>query len=94
VFKGIVDVLSFSFPFPPSTSSTECCCYKHVLSMCLYMIMLVLCTCLCFGSIFHLWKKTCDLCLSKSILLNLTLCLPIASIFLHFTWHHSPLWLS
>jgi hypothetical protein len=45
-------------------------------------------------SIFHIWEKTYDLCLSGLDLLHLTWCPPIASIYLQTTWFHSSLWLS
>jgi hypothetical protein len=54
------------------------------------MIMLVLCICL---SVFHVWDKTCRLCVSEPGLLHLTWCPPIISIYLQTTWHYS-LWLS
>jgi hypothetical protein len=74
---------SFSFPFPPPQSSIEQFhYYKQVLHVNLYMIMLVLCICLSFGSIFHIWEKTCVLCLSEPGLLHLTWSPLIASIYL------------
>jgi hypothetical protein len=54
---------------------------------------LVLCICLSFGSIFHVWQKTRDFCVSKPGLLHLTWCLPIASIYLQTPCHYS-LWLN
>jgi hypothetical protein len=38
-----------------------------------------------FGSAFHIWEKTCGLCVSESGLLHLTGCPPIASIYLQTT---------
>jgi hypothetical protein len=40
---------------------------------------------LSFGSIFHIWEKTCVLCLYESSLLHLTWYPPIASIYLQTT---------
>jgi hypothetical protein len=54
------------FPFrPPLISIQLSHYYKHVLQIHLYMTMFVLCICLSFGSIFHIWEKTCSLCLSE-----------------------------
>jgi hypothetical protein len=52
---------------------------------------LLLCICLWFGSIFHLWEKTCGFCPSEPSLLHLTWCPPVAFIFLQTTCHYS-LW--
>jgi hypothetical protein len=40
------------------------------------------CVCLSFGSIFHIWEKTCDHCLFEPGLLHLTWCPPIVCIYL------------
>jgi hypothetical protein len=39
-----------------------------------------------FGSNFHVWEKTCDLCLSEAGLLHLTRGPPIAFIYLQTLW--------
>jgi hypothetical protein len=54
-----------------------------------YMIMLIF----VFGSIFHIWEKTCDLCLSEPGVLHLTWYSPDPSIGMWLTQFHSPLWL-
>jgi hypothetical protein len=59
----------------------------------LYMIMLVFVYMFFFGSIFHVWKKTCRFCVSNHGWLHLTWCPPIAPIYLQTTFHCS-LWLS
>jgi hypothetical protein len=46
-----------------------------------------------FGSIFHIWKKTCGFCVSDLGLLHLIWCLLFASIYLQTTCHYS-LWLT
>jgi hypothetical protein len=43
------------------------------------------CTCLSFGYIFHVWEKTCGLCVSESDLLHFTWSPPIASFYLQTT---------
>jgi hypothetical protein len=86
MFYNIIDALSFSFPFPPSPSSIEWFhYYTHVLHMGLYMIMFSFCVYLSLGSIFHIWEKTCGLCLSEPGLLHLTWYPWIASIYLQTT---------
>jgi hypothetical protein len=52
------------------------------------------CVCLSFGSIFHVWEKTCGLCLSEPSLLHLPWCLPTASTYLPTTCCYHSLWLS
>jgi hypothetical protein len=47
---------------------------------------------LSFGSIFHVWGKTCSLCLSEPGLLHLTWCPSIASIYLQTTCQNSYGW--
>jgi hypothetical protein len=90
----ITDALSFSFPFHFSQTSIEWFHYcKHILHLCLYMVMLVFVDMFVFGSIFHVWEKTCSLCVSEPGLLHLTWYLPVASIYLQTTCHFS-LWLS
>jgi hypothetical protein len=88
----ITDALSFSFPFPHSLSSIEHC-YKHVLHLSLYMIMLAFVYTFIFGSIFHIWERTCSFSVSDPGLLHLTWCPPVASIYLQTTCHYS-VWLS
>jgi hypothetical protein len=87
MYFNTVDALPFSFPFPPSPNSIEQFhYYKHVLHLSLYMIMLVFVYMFIFGFIFHIWEKTCSLCLSEPDLLHLTWCPPIASIHFQTTW--------
>jgi hypothetical protein len=70
-------MLHHSFPFSLSPSSVESFhCYKHVLHLSLYMIMLVSVYMFIFGSIFHIWEKSCGLCLSEPGLLHLKWCPP------------------
>jgi hypothetical protein len=47
------------------------------------------CICLSLGSIFHIWEKTCSLCVSKPGLLHLTRRFPIVSICHQTTCHYS-----
>jgi hypothetical protein len=75
------DALSFSF----LSSMESFHCSKHVLHMGLYMIMLIFVYMFIFGSIFHIWEKTCGLCVSEPGLLHLTWCPPIPSIYLQTT---------
>jgi hypothetical protein len=83
-----------SILFPPSLSSTQQFhCHRHVLHLSLYVIMFVFVCMFIFGSIFHIWEKICDVCLSEPGLLHLTWCPPIASIYLHTPCHYS-LWLN
>jgi hypothetical protein len=90
----ITDALSFSFLFPLSPSSIEWFhCYNHVPYLNLYMIMLVFVYMFIFESIFHIWEKTCNLCVSEPGLLHLKLYPPIASFYLQTTCYYS-LWLS
>jgi hypothetical protein len=55
---------------------------------------LFLCICLSSWSIFYVWEKSCDLCLSEPGLLHLTWCPPISSIYLQIICWHNSLWLS
>jgi hypothetical protein len=66
--------------------------YKHVLHMHLHIIMLFLWICLSSVSVFHVWEKICCLCLSESVLLYLTWCPSIASIYIQTTCHYSYGW--
>jgi hypothetical protein len=76
----ITDALSFPFPFLLSPSSTEKFhCHKHVLHLSLCMTMLVFEYTLSFASIFYVWEKKCDFCVSEPGLCHLTWCPPIAS---------------
>jgi hypothetical protein len=93
MFYNTVDTITL-FSFPPSPSSTQQFhCHRHVLHLSLYVIMFVFVCMFIFGSIFHIWEKICDVCLSEPGLLHLTWCPPIASIYLHTPCHYS-LWLS
>jgi hypothetical protein len=47
-----------------------------------------------FGSIFHVWEKTWDLCLSKLGLLHITQCFPVPRIYKWMTKFHSSLWMN
>jgi hypothetical protein len=80
-------IILFSFPFFPKfhtvvpllqTCSTSEFVYDHACFV--YMFF--------FGSIFHLWEKTCSLCVSVPGLLHLTWCPPIASIYIQTTCHY------
>jgi hypothetical protein len=53
---------------------------------------LFLSICLLFGSIFHIWEKTCSLCSSWAWLTSLNRCPTIAPIYFPTTCHYS-LWL-
>jgi hypothetical protein len=86
---NITDALSFSFPEFYRVVHN----YKHVLHMSLCMIMLVFMYMFIFGSIFHVWEKTCSLCVSEAGLFHITWCPPIASTYLQTICHYS-LWLS
>jgi hypothetical protein len=55
---------------------------------------LFLCICLSFGSIFHVWEKTCGLCVSEPGLLHLPWCPPITSIYLQTALCLFSLWLN
>jgi hypothetical protein len=55
------------------------------------MIMLVYAYMFILVSIFHIWEKTCSLCVSEPGLLRLISCPPIASTYLQTTYHFS-LW--
>jgi hypothetical protein len=91
---GITNALSFSFAFPLSPSSMEQFhCYKRALHLSLYMILLVFVYMFIFGSVFHVWEKTCGLCVSQPGLLHLTWYPQIVSIHLQTPCHYS-LWLS
>jgi hypothetical protein len=68
-------------------------CYKCVLHMSVYMIMFVFVYMFIFGSVFHIWEKTCSLCLPEPGLLHVTWCPPIASIYFQ-TLCRSSLWLT
>jgi hypothetical protein len=80
-------IILFSFPsftkFWSSSTITKCSTSEFV------YIMLVLCICLSFGFIFHVWKKTCSLCVFEPGLLHLTWCPLISSIYLQTTCHYS-----
>jgi hypothetical protein len=58
-----------------------------------FVYMLVFVHMFFFGSIFHIWEKTCHFCVSDPGLLHLTWCPPIASIYLQTKCHYS-LWMS
>jgi hypothetical protein len=65
MFYDITDSLSFPLPFPPSPSSIEKFhCYKHVYIWVCVWSCLFGGLCLSFGSILHMWVKTCGICLS------------------------------
>jgi hypothetical protein len=49
------------------------------------IIMLVLVCIFIFGSIFHVWEKTCCFCICEPGLVHLTWCPPIVSIYLQTT---------
>jgi hypothetical protein len=55
---------------------------------------LFLCQYLSFGSIFHVWEKTCSLCLSEPGLHHLAWCPPIAFIYFQTICCHYSLWLN
>jgi hypothetical protein len=57
------------------------------------MIMLVFVYMFIFGSIFHIWEKTCIFCVSDPVQLHLVWCPPIASVYFQTPCHYS-LWLS
>jgi hypothetical protein len=82
--------LSFSSSSPPPLVSSNSLnigntfrIYIHV-----YIIMLLF----VFGSIFCIWEKTCDLCLSEPALLHFTQCPPVLSTYLWPTKFHPSLW--
>jgi hypothetical protein len=82
-------LLLYLFPWVPQSSSTITDLFYKELFI---WSCLVLCMCLSFVSIFHIWEKTCGLCVSEPGLLHLTWYSPIASIYLRTTWLHSSLW--
>jgi hypothetical protein len=74
-----------SFPeFHSIFTITNMLCIWICIWSCLFF-----CIYLSFGSIFHVWEKTCVLCLSELSLLHLTWCPPSASIYFPTTWHYS-----
>jgi hypothetical protein len=78
MFYNIIDTLIILFSFPSFPMFHYCMFYIWV---CIWSC-LFLCTCVSFGSIFHIWEKTCGLCVSEPGLLYLTWCPLIASIYL------------
>jgi hypothetical protein len=50
--------------------------------------------CVIYGSNFHMWEKTCNLCLSDPGLLHLAWCSPFPPIHLQMTEFHSSLWMN
>jgi hypothetical protein len=83
-------IIHFSFPWGPESSSTITNIF-HI-SICIWSCSFFW-MCSPFGSVFHVWEKTCGLCLSDLGLLHLTWCPPIAFNYPQTTCHYS-LWLS
>jgi hypothetical protein len=69
------------FPWIPQSSSTITYMFY------IWVVYDHVCFCVCFslGYVFHMWEKTCGLCLSEPGLLHLT-CPPIVSIYLQTLW--------
>jgi hypothetical protein len=59
--------------FPQVPSSTSTITNMLYIWVCIWSC-LFLCICLSLGFIFHIWEKTCNLCLSEPGLLHLTWC--------------------
>jgi hypothetical protein len=88
-FYDIVDALTIPFPFCPSLRSIESSTNTNMLYIwvcewsCLFMYI-----CLSFRSVFHVWEKTWDLCLSELGLLHLI------GNYVRFSFKLHSLWLS
>jgi hypothetical protein len=84
----LLSIILFSFPSSPEfhrivSLLQTCSTYNFVYHVCFVYLS--------FGSIFHIWEKTCNLFLSESGLLHL---MWFPSIYRQTTWFYSSFWLN